>query len=191
MLLLREWTSRRTAQTTIRELVGSSLDTKLRPYPGQVFSTLQAATFCVHCLGPVLHAIHGRLLVPHPLLGIPCELKSVKCLMGDAPDELLEVSETREVSRWSARQVVNFNVPLCQVSVEPFSLPRLLLADSAEAQNIVGRQPRLDRPSTAASTRVNAKAANKTTRPGCRISWAQPPRQCCRPAHVPPCAASY
>lgn len=94
----------------------------------------------------VLYAIYRRLL-PHPLPGISHDPKSAKSLTGDAPDMLHEVGATRELNKWLARQVEKFQAPLCQVFVEPFSKPWLLLADSVEAQDIMVRRPEFDRSS--------------------------------------------
>lgn len=83
--------------------------------------------------------------MPHPIPGIPYNKKSARKLLGDAPDMIKEVSISRELNVWLVRQVNRLQTPLCQVFVEPFSKPWVLLADSAEAQNIMIRRPEFER----------------------------------------------
>ncbi|XWX00406.1 hypothetical protein V2A60_008426 [Cordyceps javanica] len=107
---------------------------------------LELKCFSLVGLLSVLYAIYRRLL-PHPLPGIPHDPQAAKSLMGDASDMLREVGVTRELNRWLAKQVIKFQAPLCQVFVEPFSKPLLLLADSVEAQDIMVRRREFDRSS--------------------------------------------
>ena len=93
----------------------------------------------------VLYASYQRLLLPQPIPGIPYNPKSARKLLGDAPDMLREVGVTRELNVWLVRQVNKLQAPLCQVFVQPFSKPWLLLADSVEAQDIMTRRPEFDR----------------------------------------------
>jgi hypothetical protein len=92
----------------------------------------------------VLFAVYRRLL-PQPIPGIPYDRKSAQRLLGDAPDMLREVGVTRELNMWLVKQVYKFQAPLCQVFVQPFSQPWLLLADSVEARDIMMRRPEFDR----------------------------------------------
>ncbi|KAJ5958838.1 cytochrome P450 [Penicillium vulpinum] len=89
-------------------------------------------------------ALYWRMM-PHPIPGIPYNKKSAWKLLGDAPDMIKEVSVSRELNVWLAKQVYQLQAPLCQVFVEPFSKPWVLLADSAEAQDIMIRRPEFDR----------------------------------------------
>jgi len=95
------------------------------------------------CLG-ALYAIY-RSLLPRPLPGIPYNQTSARRLLGDAPDMLREVSVTRELNVWLVKQVNKLQAPLCQVFVEPFSKPWVLLADPIEAYDIMTRRPDFDR----------------------------------------------
>ncbi|KAH8728604.1 cytochrome P450 [Phaeosphaeriaceae sp. PMI808] len=91
-----------------------------------------------------LWAIYRNLL-PRPIPGIPYNREAAINLLGDAPDMLREVGVTRELNVWLVKQVNKLQTPLCQVFVEPFSKPWVLLADSIEAQDIMIRRPEFDR----------------------------------------------
>lgn len=97
----------------------------------------------VACLG-ALYVLY-RSLLPRPLPGIPYNQASARRLLGDAPDMLREVSVTRELNVWLVKQVNKLQAPLCQVFVEPFSKPWVLLADPIEAYDIMTRRPDFDR----------------------------------------------
>lgn len=84
-------------------------------------------------------------LLPKPFPNIPYNHKSARRLLGDAPDMVREVGVTRELNVWLVRQVKKMQAPLCQVFIDPFSKPWLLLADSVEAQDIMMRRPDFDR----------------------------------------------
>lgn len=88
-----------------------------------------------------------------------------------------EVSVSRELNVWLVKQVNQLQTPLCQVFVEPFSKPWVLLADSAEAQDIMIRRPEFDRsnfitdglgPLDGFHARMKTGSVWKTTR-----SWLQ------------------
>ncbi|CEJ86586.1 hypothetical protein VHEMI04148 [[Torrubiella] hemipterigena] len=105
-----------------------------------------AISFTLLALVAVVYTVYQRLL-PYPLPGIPHDAKAARRLLGDAPDMLREVGQTRELNKWLSKQVDKFQAPLCQVFVEPFSKPWLLLADPVEAQDIMMRRPEFDRSS--------------------------------------------
>ncbi|KAI9752220.1 MAG: hypothetical protein M4579_005723 [Chaenotheca gracillima] len=105
---------------------------------------LMPTSFGVLAFIGVLFALYQRLL-PHPLPGIPYNPKAARNLLGDAPDMLREVGVTRELNLWLVRQVNQLQAPLCQVFVQPFAKPWLLLADSVEAQDILLRRREFDR----------------------------------------------
>lgn len=84
-------------------------------------------------------------LLPQPYAGIPYDPKSARKLLGDAPEMLREVGLTREVHVWLVKKVIELQEPLCQVFVQPFSKPWIVLADSVEAQNIMTRRPEFER----------------------------------------------
>ena len=86
-----------------------------------------------------------KWLLPHPLQGIPYDEKSAGKLLGDTPDMLREVSVTREIHVWLLKKVNQFQEPLCQVFIEPFCRPWVVLADPVEAQNVLTRRPEFDR----------------------------------------------
>jgi hypothetical protein len=86
-------------------------------------------------------------LLPKPIPGIPYNRKTGNRALGDAMDILREVSVTSEFNLWCARQVDKLNSPICQVFLNPFSKPWVLLADFAESQDIMLRRKDLDRSS--------------------------------------------
>ncbi|ROT40788.1 cytochrome P450 [Sodiomyces alkalinus F11] len=81
-------------------------------------------------------------LLPKPLPGIPYNSKAARRLLGDAPDMMRSVAQTREVMRWFAEQTQKLDAPLCQVFIRPFSKPWVLLADYREAQDVLLRRTR-------------------------------------------------
>lgn len=91
-----------------------------------------------------LYALYQRFL-PKPIPGIPYNEKASKRLLGDAPDMMEELKVTSEFNLWCARQVEKMRSPLCQVFVNPFTKPWLLLADFPEAQDIMMRRKEFDR----------------------------------------------
>jgi hypothetical protein len=123
-----------------------------------------------------LYALYHRLL-PQPLPGIPHNETSARKLLGDAPDMLREVRITRELNLWLVKQTNKLHAPLCQVFVEPFSKPWVLLADPIEAHDIMVRRPEFDRsefitdglsPMGSFHARMKTDATWRTTR-----SWLQ------------------
>jgi len=84
-------------------------------------------------------------LIPKPIPGIPYNKGSAHRPLGDALDMLREVSITSEFNLWCAKQVDKLNSPICQVFVNPFSKPWVLLADFAESQDIMLRRKEFDR----------------------------------------------
>jgi hypothetical protein len=86
-------------------------------------------------------------LLPKPIPGIPYNRETGNRALGDAIDMLREVSVTSEFNLWCAKQVDKLNSPICQVFVNPFSKPWVLLADFAESQDIMLRRKEFDRSS--------------------------------------------
>lgn len=84
-------------------------------------------------------------LLPKPYPGIPYDPKSARKLLGDAPEMIREVGLTREVHAWLLKKVTELQEPLCQIFVQPFSKPFIVLADSVEAQNVMTRRPEFER----------------------------------------------
>ncbi|KAK7734290.1 hypothetical protein SLS53_007940 [Cytospora paraplurivora] len=83
--------------------------------------------------------------LPKPIPGIPYNKEASKRLLGDFPDMRKELKVTSEFNLWCARQVEKMRSPLCQVFVNPFMKPWLLLADFPEAQDILMRRKDFDR----------------------------------------------
>lgn len=72
-------------------------------------------------------------MLPQPYSRIPYDRKAARRLLGDASEMLREVGLTREVHVWLFKKVNELQEPLCQVFVQPFSKPWIVLADSVEA----------------------------------------------------------
>jgi hypothetical protein len=147
------------------------LDTLMLSGDGLLFTSFGLVLFF-----GALYALYQRLL-PRPLPGIPYNRASALRLLGDAPDMLREVSVTRELNVWLVKQVNKLHAPLCQVFVEPFSKPWVLLADPIEAYDIMVRRPEFDRsdfitdglsPMDAFHARMKTGAQWRTTR-----AWLQ------------------
>ena len=92
----------------------------------------------------LLCLLYMRLL-PKPLPGIPHDQVSARKLLGDAPEMLREVGATGEIHVWILKKVNQLQEPLCQLFVQPFSRPWVVLADPVEAQNVMTRRPEFDR----------------------------------------------
>jgi len=93
-----------------------------------------------------LYLLYQRLL-PKPLAGIPYDPVSARKLLGDGPDMLREIRKTKAIHEFLLKKVNKLQEPVCQVFVEPFSKPWVLLADSVESQNLLSRRPEFDRSS--------------------------------------------
>jgi hypothetical protein len=84
-------------------------------------------------------------MLPKPYPGIPYDQKAARRLLGDGPEMLREVGHTREVHIWLLKKVTELQEPLCQVFVQPFARPWIILSDSVEAQNVMTRRPEFER----------------------------------------------
>ncbi|MCJ1431698.1 hypothetical protein MMC27_001053 [Xylographa pallens] len=73
-----------------------------------------------------------------------------------------EISASKEFNLWCAKQVEKLKSPLCQVFVEPFGKPWVLLADWGESQDIMLRRKDFDR-STFISNRMAAAGSFHAT----------------------------
>lgn len=98
-----------------------------------------AAIACLAAAG--LYGLYIWLL-PKPLPGIPYNQKAATRLLGDAPDMMRSVAQTKQVMRWLAQQAESLNAPLCQVFIRPFSKPWVLVSDFKEAQDVLLRRTR-------------------------------------------------
>ncbi|KAF2806011.1 cytochrome P450 [Mytilinidion resinicola] len=112
----------------------------------RVGSELAPASAGLLAILGLLYFLYERLL-PQPLPGIPYDPKSTRKLLGDGPDMVREVGATREIHVWLLKKVNKLQAPLCQIFVQPFSRPWVVLADSVEAQNLLTRRPEFDRSS--------------------------------------------
>ncbi|KAH7372015.1 cytochrome P450 [Pyrenochaeta sp. MPI-SDFR-AT-0127] len=84
-------------------------------------------------------------MLPKPYPGIPYDSKAARRLLGDCPEMLREVGLTREIHIWLLKKVTELQEPLCQVFVQPFAKPWIVLSDSVEAQNVMTRRPEFER----------------------------------------------
>ncbi|KAF1999193.1 cytochrome P450 [Amniculicola lignicola CBS 123094] len=84
-------------------------------------------------------------MLPKPYPGIPYDQKAARRLLGDGPEMLREVGLTREVHIWLLKKVTELQEPLCQVFIQPFAKPWIILSDSVEAQNVMTRRPEFER----------------------------------------------
>ena len=87
-----------------------------------------------------------KWLLPKPLPGIPYNAVAVKSLRGDQPTLADYLSTGGEFSTWLGEQCLRMGSPVCQVFVQPFKLPWILVADFHEAQDILMRRPEFDKP---------------------------------------------
>lgn len=92
-----------------------------------------------------LYLIYKRLL-PRPLPGIPYNAGANKSLWGDQPALARYLSTDGEFSTWLGEQCMQMGSPVCQVFVQPFKMPWILVADFHEAQDILMRRPEFDKP---------------------------------------------
>ncbi len=93
----------------------------------------------------ILFYVYKKVLLPQPVPGIPYDEKSARKLLGDFPDMISEVSQTREVQNWLLKKVHQLKEPLCQVFPLPFSTPWVLLSDSVETRNLLTQNPAFGR----------------------------------------------
>ncbi len=94
----------------------------------------------------LLYRIYLSLL-PKPIPGMPHNPEAVRSILGDAPSMLRETRETGETVAWMRKQSEKLNAPLCQVFMQPFSYPFLILADWREAQDVLTKRKEFDRSS--------------------------------------------
>lgn len=87
-----------------------------------------------------------KWLLPRPLLGIPYNIGAVKSLRGDQPALGRYLSTGGEFSSWLGERCLEMGSPVCQVFVQPFKLPWVLVADFHEAQDILMRRTEFDKP---------------------------------------------
>lgn len=104
-----------------------------------------AAPFVVVFVSASLCLVFRRIL-PRPLPGIPYNAGAIKSLWGDQPALAGYLSTGGEFSTWLGRQSLKMGSPVCQVFVQPFKMPWILVADFHEAQDILMRRPEFDKP---------------------------------------------
>lgn len=85
-------------------------------------------------------------LLPKPLPGIAYNTEATKSLWGDEPALARYLSANGEFSSWLGEQCLRLGSPVCQVFIQPFKLPWILVADFHEAQDILMRRTDFDKP---------------------------------------------
>ena len=103
-----------------------------------------ASWLLLSCVAVGLYALYQRLL-PKPIPGIPYNHEAARSLWGDTPSLMREIRATKEFNLWCVKQVEKLKSPLCQVFVDPFDKPWVLLADWGESQDIMLRRKDFDR----------------------------------------------
>jgi hypothetical protein len=102
-------------------------------------------TLLITAITVTLYWIYHRLL-PKPLPGIAYNPEATKSLFGDAGDLSREMRTTGEFSMWLGRQVEKMGSPVCQVFIQPFQKPWILLGDFCETQDILMRRTEFEKP---------------------------------------------
>jgi len=74
-----------------------------------------------------------RWALPKPIPGIPYDRKSANRLLGDVPDALKHVSETKEMVSFLVGRCEKLNSPVVQVFLRPFQRPRVVVMDGRES----------------------------------------------------------
>ena len=112
---------------------------------GNDISPMMVATFALAFVSIVLYLLYQWLL-PKPLPGIAYNTEATKSLWGDEPALARYLSANGEFSSWLGEQCLKLGSPVCQVFVQPFKLPWILVADFHEAQDILMRRTEFDKP---------------------------------------------
>ncbi|KAL8922863.1 MAG: hypothetical protein Q9172_003403 [Xanthocarpia lactea] len=103
------------------------------------------APFVFAFVSSALYLVY-KWLLPNPLQGIPYNAEAAKSLWGDERTLARYLSTGGEFSTWLGEQCSKMGSPVCQVFVQPFKLPWILVADFHEAQDILMRRPEFDKP---------------------------------------------
>jgi len=112
---------------------------------GDNISPLMAATLALAFVAVSLYLLYQWLL-PKPLPGIAYNADATKSLWGDEPALARYLSADGEFSSWLGEQCLKLGSPVCQVFIQPFKLPWILVADFHEAQDILMRRTDFDKP---------------------------------------------
>ncbi|KAL8840967.1 MAG: hypothetical protein Q9176_003539 [Flavoplaca citrina] len=113
--------------------------------PGDSIPSPLAAPIVIVFASAGLYLLY-KWLLPRPLPGIPYNAGAVKSLRGDQQALADYLSTGGEFSTWLGEQCLRMGSPVCQVFVQPFKLPWILVADFHEAQDILMRRPEFDKP---------------------------------------------
>ncbi|KAL8865223.1 MAG: hypothetical protein Q9198_009422, partial [Flavoplaca austrocitrina] len=113
--------------------------------PGDSIPSPLAAPLVIVFASAGLYLLY-KWLLPRPLPGIPYNAGAVKSLRGDQQALADYLSTGGEFSTWLGEQCLRMGSPVCQVFVQPFKLPWILVADFHEAQDILMRRPEFDKP---------------------------------------------
>lgn len=108
-------------------------------------SNTMATLFTLAFVSTAIYLLY-KWLLPRPLPGIPYNSQAVKSLRGDEPDLARYLSASGEFSSWLGEQCSKMKSPVCQVFIQPFKMPWVLVADFHEAQDILMRRDEFDKP---------------------------------------------
>jgi hypothetical protein len=64
-----------------------------------------------------------RLILPHPIRGIPFNQNAVSSIMGDMPELVDHIKRTGEMISWFSLQAEKLKSPIVQIFPTPFSRP--------------------------------------------------------------------
>ena len=116
----------------------------ISPYGDKISPQLEAV-FALAFIAVSLYLLYLWLL-PKPLPGIAYNADAKKSLWGDEPALARYLSANGEFSSWLGEQCLKLKSPVCQVFIQPFTLPWILVADFHEAQDILMRRADFDKP---------------------------------------------
>lgn len=78
--------------------------------------------------------------LPKPIPGIPYNKEATKHLLGDIPQMVKHVTDTKEVFTWLAMQNVKLDSPIVQLFCRPFQKPWVVVTDFRESQDMMARR---------------------------------------------------
>lgn len=114
------------------------------PYDNET-STVMATFLALAFLVIALHLLYQYLL-PKPLSGIAYNAEATLSLRGDEPALARYLPANGEFSSWLGEQCLKLASPVCQVFIQPFKKPWILVADFHEAQDILMRRTEFEKP---------------------------------------------
>jgi len=94
-----------------------------------VLSAVAAPFACIVLLTVFL--LYRRAL-PKPIPGIPYDKRSANRLLGDVPDALRHVGQTKEMGSFLLKRCIELDSPVVQIFAKPFQQPWVVVADGRE-----------------------------------------------------------